>query len=141
MEIIRKKVDSLTLKYDTNCPFKIAKELGVQVQYEYLGNILGYYSKHFRIPIIHINEAAGELQQIFTGAHELGHFILHPDANTPFLKKHTLFSTDRIEMEANTFAMELLFSKGDTDRVVSIYEAIEEYGIPKQLTLLKRAGK
>jgi Zn-dependent peptidase ImmA (M78 family) len=141
VEFIREKVKALVQKYGTNCPFKIAKQLGVQVQFENLGNTLGYYSKHFRIPIIHINESAGEHQKIFIGGHELGHFVLHPDANTPFLKKHTLFSTDRIEVEANTFAMELLCSQGETDSIISVYQAIEEYGIPKQYAISKSLGR
>lgn len=141
MEYIREKVKFLIKKYDTNCPFKLAKQLGVQVQYEYLGNILGYYSRHFRIPILHINESVGELQQKFICAHELGHFVLDPNANTPFLKKHTLFSTDKIEVRANTFAMELLFANGDTERAISIYDVLEEYGLPKQLALLRSLEK
>lgn len=139
MEDIKRTVNSLINKYGTNCPFKIASTLGIQVQYEYLGNILGYYSKHFRIPIIHINELAQERQKIFICSHELGHAILHPDVNASFLKRHTLFSTDRIEVEANTFAIELLFSDSQMD-CVTIYEALEDYGMPKQLAQLKSLG-
>jgi Zn-dependent peptidase ImmA (M78 family) len=40
--------------------------------------------------------------------HELGHAFLHQKANTPFLRKNTFFSDEKIEMEANTFAVELL---------------------------------
>jgi Zn-dependent peptidase ImmA (M78 family) len=47
-------------------------------------------------------------------------------------------STDRIEVEANTFAMELLFR--NSEDLVTLTEGIEEYGIPKQLALLKRLG-
>ena len=36
-----------------------------------------------------------------------GHSQIHPRVNTPFLRKNTLFSTDR-EVEANRFAVELL---------------------------------
>ncbi|MFB8734598.1 hypothetical protein ACEQPO_13950 [Bacillus sp. SL00103] len=36
--------------------------------------------------------------------------MLHSDSNTPFLKRHTFFSTEKIELEANFFAMHLLFS-------------------------------
>lgn len=131
MEFIKKKIDTLVNRFDTNCPFKIAKGLGIIIQYEYLGNILGYYSKHFRIPIIHINESSGERQQLYTCAHELGHAVLHPNANTPFLKKYTLFSTDRIEIEANTFAVELLFSRNSSDKDIFVHEVFEDYKIPK----------
>jgi Zn-dependent peptidase ImmA (M78 family) len=134
---INKRVNSLINKFNTNCPFKIAKKMGIQVLHEPLGNTLGYYSKHFRVKVIHINDSVDFKKGIFVCAHELGHAVCHPDSNTPFLKKHTFFSTDRIEVEANTFAMELLF-RNDTE--VTLTEAIEEYGIPKQLALLKCLG-
>lgn len=131
LELIKKKTDLLVRRFGTNCPFKIAKGLGIYIQYEYLGKILGYYSKHYRIPIIHINESVGERQQLFICAHELGHAVLHPNENTPFLKKYTFFSTDCIEFEANVFAVELLFLRNNSDEVTSFHEAIEEYKIPK----------
>ncbi|CEG28121.1 ImmA/IrrE family metallo-endopeptidase [Bacillus sp. B-jedd] len=136
MGSIKKKVHFLVKKYGTNCPFKIAQHLGILVHFENLGNTLGYYSKQFRIQIIHINETVENRKQEYICSHELGHAILHPEANTPFLKKNTFFSTDQIEIEANTFAIELLFSNDSMDGV-TINEAIEDYGIPKQLALLK----
>lgn len=138
---IKRKANHLIKKFETNCPFKIAKQLGIFIQYEDLGNILGYYSKHFRIPIIHINENADEKQRRFICAHELGHAVLHPDTNTSFLKKHTLFSTDKIEVEANTFAVELLLSDiyySYSDNFFTIHEAIETNGIPVEVIILKK---
>ena len=44
-------------------------------------------------------------------AHELGHAVLHTHANTPFLRKNTFFSVDKLEIEANTFAALLLIDK------------------------------
>jgi Zn-dependent peptidase ImmA (M78 family) len=133
---INERVNLLIKKYNTNCPFKIAEEMGIQVLHEPLGSTFGFYSKHFRTKFIHINESAGEKKKQFVCAHELGHAIIHPDSNTPFLKKNTFLSTDRIEVEANTFAMKLLFNNVDEDSI-TLTEAIEEYGIPKQLALLK----
>lgn len=49
-----------------------------------------------------------ESEQCFACAHELGHALLHPDANTPFLTKYTYLSVDKYEIEANKFALELL---------------------------------
>lgn len=135
MDLIKRKIDSLINRFGTSCPFKLAKHLGIYVQYENLGNALGYYSKHFRIPIIHINETAGEKQQIFICAHELGHAVFHPDANTPFLKKHTLFSTEKIEKEANMFAVNLLFSRDSIDDQYFINDIVESYGIPEKFLL------
>lgn len=105
---IYKKVNQLIKKYNTNDPFKIARSRGIEILFENLGSTRGYFNKSFNIKIIHINENANEKDRLFICAHELGHAILHPEANTPFLKKHTLFTTDRIETEANIFAMSLI---------------------------------
>lgn len=131
---VKEKVDYLTNKQGTNNPFKISEELGLLVVYEPLGSILGYYSKSHRTKVIHINESATEQQQLFICAHELGHAVLHPDVNAPFLKSNTYFPTDPIEVEANTFAVELLMSRWDSNPI-TIQEATELYGVPKQLMI------
>jgi Zn-dependent peptidase ImmA (M78 family) len=78
--------------------------------------------------------------ETFVCAHELGHAIKHPDMNTPFLKTYTLFSTDKIEREASTFAVELLL----TDRLLHEYKGYcistisKMAGIPDRLIELKQ---
>lgn len=133
MEYIEKKVRTLIDKYGTSNPIKLAEALGIVVIHENLGNTLGYYNRHFRFKIIHLNEKLDEEKLEFVCAHELGHAILHPDSNTPFLKKHTLFSTDKIEMEANVFAMNLLFKEKDLYNQLTIELALNKYGIPQKL--------
>lgn len=138
---IKSNVNQLVEKYCTNDPFKIAKYLGIQIVFEPLGNALGYYSKHFRVPIIHINQNADRQSQFFIAAHELGHAVQHPDTNTSFLKIHTLFSTERIEVEANTFAVELLLPDDlfleNNESSFTIYDAVKEKGVPIELLSLK----
>ena len=105
---IRKKVAYLKRKYDTSNPFDLATCLGISVIFEDLGAINGYYNKQFRMKQIHINQNLPEHIQKLTCAHELGHALLHPDENTSFLRNCTLFSVDKLEIEANQFAIELL---------------------------------
>lgn len=105
---IKQKVSYLKRKYVTNSPFAIASELGIKIIYEDLGSINGYYNKVFRMKQIHINRNIPEHMKKFTCAHELGHALLHPNASTPFLKNNTLLSVDKLEIEANKFAVELL---------------------------------
>lgn len=141
MSSIKSNVNQLVEKYYTNDPFKIAKYLGIQIVFELLGNALGYYSKHFRVPIIHINQNADRQSQFFIAAHELGHAVQHPDTNTSFLKIHTLFSTEKIEVEANTFAVELLLPDDlfleNNESSFTIYDAVKEKGVPIELLSLK----
>lgn len=67
--------------------------------------------------------------------------MLHPKANTPFLRNQTFLSVDRLEIEANTFAVELLL----TDNMISVYkdthlsiqEVAEIHGVPGGFARLK----
>lgn len=136
---IKHIAEKLMRKYDTNNPFKLADELGIIVKYDDLGNTWGYFITYKRIKIIHINKNIEEWLQRYTCAHELGHSILHKGVPTPFLKKHTLFSIEKIERQANTFAVELLMpdtiiSKFDGYTIHNIADII---GIPNGLEVLK----
>jgi len=106
--LIRDIILKLSKKHGTSDPFELASALNITVLYEELGNINGYYNKPLRMKQIHINCNLDEHMKKFTCAHELGHAILHPNASTPFLRSQTLLSVDKLEIEANTFAVELL---------------------------------
>lgn len=137
---IKRTVEKLMRKYNTNDPFKLAEKLNIFVKYDDLGNTWGYFITYKRIKIIHINNNLEEWLQRYTCAHELGHSILHKGVPTPFLKKHTLFSIDKIERQANTFAVELLIP----DKVIAQYEGYTVHnvadivGIPNGLEVLKK---
>ncbi|SCM88451.1 ImmA/IrrE family metallo-endopeptidase [Bacillus mycoides] len=128
-------------KHATTNPFEIARRKNIIVLFEDLGNTLGFYNTYKRFKFIHINNQIDEITQRFVCAHELGHAVLHPKANTPFLRNQTFFSVDRLEIEANTFAVELLL----TDEMVSAYEdtrlSIQEvaeiHGVPGGFARLK----
>lgn len=105
---IKKRVLTLCRKHGTKDPFALAEQLHIIVLRERLGSINGYYNQCYRQKFIHINEELEPYRQRFTCAHELGHAILHPKANTPFLRESTLFCVSRLEREANCFAAELL---------------------------------
>ncbi|MCC2430887.1 ImmA/IrrE family metallo-endopeptidase [Bacillus paranthracis] len=138
---IKEYVLYIAEKHQTTNPFEIASRKGISVMFENLGNTLGFYSTYKRMKFIHINNQIDEITQRFVCAHELGHALLHPKANTPFLRNQTLFSVDRLEVEANTFAVELLLSDdmiSDYENTnLSIQEVAEIHGIPKSFARLK----
>lgn len=45
---------------------------------------------------------------MFECAHEMGHMLLHKNANTIFMDSRTMLNTNRYEKEADIFAMNLL---------------------------------
>lgn len=110
---IRKQISYLTKKYKSSDPFELASCLGISIFFEELGSINGYYNKQLRMKQIHINCNLPKHLQKFTCAHELGHALLHPDSNTPFLRNNTRLSINKMEVEADKFAMELLITDID----------------------------
>lgn len=129
----------LISKYKTNNPIELADALGIKVIYEPLGDINGYFNTAFRQKFIHINSQLTENRQLFTAAHELGHAILHPKANTPFLREKTLFSINKFEIEANTFAVNLLITEEAIKEVkhLTLEQMANYFGIHKNLMALK----
>lgn len=138
-ERIKQTVLKLLKRYGTQDPFILADYMGILVSKEDLGTLSGYYTKKYRIKHIHVNASLTETELVFACAHELGHAILHPDANTPFLTKHTYLSIDKYEIEANKFAIELLLSD-DTlleYQNCTIEQVVRSLGYHKKLIELK----
>ncbi len=132
-------VIKLIKKYNSSDPFEIAKYLGLTIIYEELGSVNGYYNKVKRHKQIHLNWNLDEHQIRFTVSHELGHAIMHPNANTPFLRASTYLSIDKMEIEANSFAMYLLISDADLleCREYSIEQLSRIFGYHERLIQLR----
>ncbi|MDD3185261.1 MAG: ImmA/IrrE family metallo-endopeptidase [Anaerostipes sp.] len=107
---IKKNANELAKKYDTRNPFDIINSLNVIILHVPLVGIRGFYQYFQRNNIIYLNEELSEHEARFVLAHELGHMFLHKDTNTIFMDTSTHFNTDRYEIEANAFAMDLLIS-------------------------------
>lgn len=74
-------------------------------------------------------------------SHEIGHSIMHPNSNTPFLQS-TLLSVDKLEIQANTFAVELLIP--DVELLEHCNYTIDQlamlYGLPRNIMELRLKG-
>ena len=106
---------------------------------EKLGTIRGYYAKSYRGRVIHINDQLGDIDARFTCAHELGHAVLHPKSNTPFLRGNTLFSVNKLERQANLFAVCLLCPDEliEEGKAVgyTISQIASQSGVPEEMLL------
>lgn len=102
-------VKNLVNRHGTCDPFRICKELEIIVVFSNLGTeTRGLIKKYKRSYIICINSELSEVEQLQTCAHELGHYALHKQVNTLFMKTCTYLKTDRYELQANEFALLLL---------------------------------
>ena len=131
---IKGLVRNLCKKYNTRDPFEIARQKDIILLYEPLGNINGFYSKTLRKQFIHINQDLDERQRHFTCCHELGHAILHPNLNTPFLREGTLLSVNKLEVQANKFAVDLMYSDSDLQEALNwtVEQTATWMGLPQR---------
>lgn len=105
---IKRLVAYYVRKYDTRNPFQLAECLNVEVQIGPLGSRAGCYMFLKNHKCIFLNEDLEEHERTLVMAHELAHSIMHRKENCYFIRNKTLFLTSKIEIEANTFAAELL---------------------------------
>lgn len=140
---IKKKVTQLIKKHNTSDPFKLADLTNIAVQFGDLGGkYLGNYIQYRRSKIIIIDQLRTPANRLpFICAHELGHAICTPKDNTRWLKNYTMsINADKVERQANTFAVELLLP----DELLREYECHSIYtlasmvGVPQELVGLKK---
>lgn len=132
---IKGLADRICKKHHTRDPFEIAEQRNIIVLFEPLGSIRGYYSKSLRQRFIHINQDLEERQALFTCGHELGHSILHPNINTPFLRASTFFSVNKLEVQANQFSVSMIFSDEELVRMLAwpLCDVARYMGVPEIL--------
>jgi len=136
-------VQNIVKKYKTRSPYELADATNIIIHKNELGSILGYYYKAYRTKHIALNSnlVSGGPEERYVLAHELGHSIMHPNANTPFLKSNTYLSVDKMELDANKFAMIYLISDDDIKEVIEYQYTpemlVQLWGYKKELIELR----
>ena len=109
----KRMADSLVRKHKTHDPFRIAATLGIEVVFLPLSGIRGFFQTMKRRKFIFIDSSLGEHDARFVCAHELGHAFLHRGYNRIFMDNNTYFKINRYEIEADRFAVDLLYDDDD----------------------------
>jgi len=110
---LKRMAESLVRKYKTRNPFEIAEALGYVVVAAPLKGIRGCYQQMKRCTIIYIAQDLPYWDAAFVCAHEIGHVLLHRGCNRMFLDTHAYFKVDKYEIEADKFALNLVWSDDD----------------------------
>lgn len=98
----------LSQTYHTNEPFSLAEQLGVHTQVGPLGKIFGCCLTLAGERFIYINSDLEPRMQKMVTAHELGHAVMHRENYFFFNWMPDTSYRNRAEIEAHTFAIELL---------------------------------
>ena len=108
-------------------PWHVADDLGYFIHFTDMGKeTLGYHHVKGSSKIICLNNNLTSEKQEFVLAHELGHAMMHSHIKISRFTRDSLYSTAKMEREANIFAALLLFGHRDN---FTIEELAGEYQI------------
>ena len=126
---------SLSRKYETRNPFRLADELGFIVVSAPLVDMRGFQQRVKRRNIIYANSDLDAQQQDLVCGHEMGHCFLHRGLNRIFMNLNAQFVTQKFENEANLFSLELNYTDDELMPFLnrSITEAAVYMGVSVQL--------
>lgn len=124
----------LVMQYETRDPFQLAQRLGCYVKFINTRHQKGFCKVLLNNRFIFINQNMSLPMQRMTCAHELGHLFLHGEVLKQ--KKHfaemELFNiTDRLELEANQFAANILIDDAELSGLLK--EGYDMVSIASQL--------
>ena len=139
MEKIDQVVKKLVNKFDTNDPFKIAKELNILIKIDDIGGCDGCYMYLKRHRCIFLNNKLSEKELVFVMAHELGHAILHRKINCYFLRNKTFLKTSVYENEANLFALFILISDKNIEEFknMTVYQIADMFKVDEKIVRMR----
>lgn len=136
---IKEEVDSLITKYNTTNPFELCSYLDILVLKVPLISTKGFYHNYKGNKFIYLNSNLSDTSQTNTCCHELGHAILHPEVNIIFMNSNTNFISEKFEIQAKTFAAELLLRDiaMDTCSGFTASQIAALYNVDEELVRLK----
>jgi len=145
MAIRRRKIETVVQELLTKHGVKeapvpipmIAKNYGIRIFYQSLENdISGFLYRDSEQVVIGVNTHHAPVRQNYTAAHELGHFLLHEQAQLHVDREFRVRlrndissqGTDEAEREANLFAATLLMPKEFIEADLASEEYIDLLG-------------
>lgn len=153
MDYIYEKVLMVQKKYGKTEPKWLAKNMGIIVSYEPMGNAAesckGFFVTFSRKKHITINSDLKEEVQRIILIHEIAHAVLHSPLCSAFHDFALFDNTDIKEYEANMFAADYLISDNEVFETlkedVSFFGAASILNVPPEILdfkfrLMKRRG-
>ena len=126
----RASLKSLIDRFTSYNPFDLCDQYSINMVYDNLGSVYGYYCFEKSRKFIVINNTLEYAIKRLVCAHELGHALLHPELNAFY----TVFPRSKYERQANDFAVNLLLAAAREDYPdCDYYQLARIAGIPNYL--------
>lgn len=140
---VKQKVNELIRLYKTSDPFELAECCDITLwDNKSLGGLYANYVKYEDKQFIMVDKDTTPPERWnFVCAHELGHALFTPDANTQWMRQYKIgTNADRVEYLANQFAVELLLNDEflKENEGISIYTLADSVGVPQKFVSLKK---
>lgn len=115
---IRKLVDELVEKYETNDPIELCSHLDIDIIEVSNVDIIACTVKILDKTAILINKAINinEILRTLTIGHEMCHGLYHESDDPLFIRQNMLQMSSRMEYEADFFAAYLYLHKGENQK-------------------------
>lgn len=123
-------------KIGVSNPFSICNALNIKIKYIDIEDIKGAVVKFFNTTTILLNNNLEGFNKYFILSHELCHAINHDFDEVKMFKDNSFYQTDRYEIEANKFAIELLLENCDISDIQNIDDDIKKV-LTQHLSLYK----
>lgn len=142
-DIIQSAAQKLVSQCGSRDPFRIAKELGIEVEVKDIGSLKGMYTVIKRNRFIVISDRLDEPLRSIVCAHEIGHDQQHRKLAAQIqFREFSLFDIrSKPEYEANVFAAHLLLDEDEimemADREYSFDMLAGELGTEVNLLIIK----
>jgi len=137
LNYIKQSVNQLVNEYKTNDPYRLAQEIGIDIDEYPFRQIKGLILEIAGMITIVLNSNLPDWLKRVVLAHELGHRQLSPQgAGYFFLAEYTLMES-RVEYEANKFAVELLTWGENPEIDETLEKFASKIGVPVEMMRYK----
>ena len=104
-------IEYLFNKYKTMCPRKLCELMDIKIYFDFLegDNIsILYYNKAKNQVYIFLSNNSNDEEADRLIAHELSHYLLHPNCYNHDIEIYSKYMTNLLDTEANTLTKEIL---------------------------------
>lgn len=139
-EYINQSVQYLVSEHETNDPYRLTRQMGIDVDEHPFGRTRGMVLEIAGHVTIILNSNLPEWLKRVVLAHELGHLVLSPGGKGYFwITEHTLMES-RVEYEGHKFAAELLTWEEVPEEDETLERFAARVGVPVEMMRYRVIG-